>query len=155
MGAYSPPSPGYNTSSYTQATIAAATPTAWTTGNNPITLWTVTGTIRVLACYGKVGATAFTSTAGTGTLSVGIAALATQFLGTTTVNGTTNFIANATWIDTSPTLISEILSTAVHTVHNGNITLTILTNSMTAGAVVMYLDWIPVSAGATVVSGNP
>lgn|SRR3990167_6665018 len=155
MGAYSPLVPSYNTTRYAQPTIQSATPTAWTTGNSPITLWTVTGTIRILNVYGKVGATAFTSTAGTGTLAIGIAASTGQFLAATTANGTTNFIANATWIDTTPALTSEILPTAVHTIHSGNIILTIATNSMTAGAVNLYIDWVPVSAGATVVSGSP
>src|SRR3990167_6367725 len=117
MGAYSPLVPSYNTTRYAQPTIQSATPTAWTTGNSPITLWTVTGTIRILNVYGKVGATAFTSTAGTGTLAIGIAASTGQFLAATTANGTTN--------------------------------------SIPAGAVNLYIDWVPVSAGATVVSGSP
>jgi hypothetical protein len=37
----------------------------------------------------------------------------------------------------------------------GNVILTIATNNMTAGAANLYMDWIPISAGATVVSGSP
>lgn len=141
---------GYNTTRYAQPTLASATPVAWTTGNSPVTLWTVTGTI-LARVYGVVGATAFTSTGGTGTLAVGVASNTGVFLAASTVNGTTNFIANSAWIDTTPTVLAEIMASAAWTVSTGNIILTVATNSMTAGAVVMYCDWIPVTAGATVV----
>lgn len=150
----SPAGPGYATSRYAQPTIASATPTAWTTANSPITLWTVTGSIRARV-YGVVGATQFTSTAGTGTLAIGAAGATGAFIAATTANGTTNFVANAAWVDTTPTVVAELEAQATWVVLTGNIILTIATNNMTAGAVNLYLDWLPVSAGATVVSGSP
>lgn len=147
---------GYNSSRYNQPTVASATPTAWTTGNSPITLWTVTGTI-LARCYGVVGGTQVNSTGGTGTLAVGVATATGVLIPASTANGTTNFVANAAWVDASPTVLGEILAATQNpfTVITGNILLTIATNSMTAGAVQLFLDWIPVTAGATVVSGSP
>ena len=156
----SPVGTTYSTSRYAQPTIQSATPTAWTTGNSPITLWTITGTI-LCRLHGAVGATQFTSTAGTGTLAIGVAAATGSFIAATTANGTTNFIANAVWFDTAPTVTQKLWNVtsanpgAWTELANTNIILTIATNSMTAGAVNLYLDWIPVSSGATVVSGSP
>lgn len=141
---------GYKTTTYTQPTLASATPVAWTTGNSPVTLFTVTGSV-LARVYGVVGATAFTSTGGTGTLAVGVASTTGVFLAASTVNGTTNFIASAAWVDTTPTVLAEVLASAAWVVCTGNIILTVATNSMTAGAVVMYCDWIPLTSGASVV----
>lgn len=147
--------PGWYTSRYAQPTIASATPVAWTTGNSPITLWTVTGSI-LCRVYGVIGATAFTSTGGTGTLEIGVTAATATLVAQGTVSGGAQFPANAVWVDGTPTLRAEILttSTAPWVLVNNNIILTVATNSMTAGAVNLYLDWIPVGT-ATVVSGSP
>jgi hypothetical protein len=136
---------------YSQPTLALATPVAWTTGNSPVTLWTVTGTI-LCRVYGAVGATAFTSTAGTGTLAVGVAGATGAFIAATTANGTTNFIASAAWMDTAPTVTAKVLAAipAAWVLCTGNIILTVATNSMTAGAVTMFCEWIPLTAGANV-----
>lgn len=141
---------GYNVTTYSQPTIQSATPVAWTTANSPITLWTVTGTV-LCRVYGVVGATQFTSTVGTGTLAVGVAGNTGVFMAATTANGTTNFVANAEWMDTAPTVTAKLQAQAQWVVCTGNIILTVATNNMTAGSVVMYCDWIPVTAGATVV----
>ena len=139
----------FNTTKYAQPTIQSATPTAWTTGNSPVTLFTVTGTV-LARVYGVVGATPFTSTGGTGTLAVGVAGATGAFIAASTANGTTNFVANAAWVDATPTLTAEAIPATAWTLVTGNIILTIATNSMTAGAVTMYCDWIPVSTGASV-----
>lgn len=152
-----PLNPGYNTTRYHQPTIASATPTAWTTGNSPITLFTVTGSI-LARLYGVVGATQLTSTGGTGTLAIGVSGNTAVLLAQTTVNGTTNFIASASWVDNAPTVTAKILSATENpfTLVTANIILTIATNSMTAGAMDLYLDWMPVpGTSATVVSGSP
>jgi hypothetical protein len=141
---------GYNTTKYTQPTLASATPVAWTTGNSPVTLFTVTGTVRCRV-YGVVGATQFTSTGSTGTLAVGVAGNTAVFIAATTANGSTNFVANAEWMDTAPTVTAKLEAQATWVICTGNIILTVATNSMTAGAVVMYCDWVPVTAGASVV----
>jgi hypothetical protein len=141
----------YNTALYTQPTIQLATPLAWTTANSPITLWTVTGTV-LARVYGVVGAVAFTSTAGTGTLAVGVTGATGALIAATTANGTTNFVANAAWMDTTPAVTAEVLAAipADWVLLTGNIILTVATNNMTAGAVVMYCDWVPVTVGAGV-----
>lgn len=143
----------FRTNTYTQPTVASATPTAWTTGNSPVTLFTVTGAI-MCRVFGVTGATALTSTGGTGTLAVGIPTSAGLFLATTTVNGTTNFVISSVWLDTTPTVLGEVLAGNALTwtlVNNSIISLVIATNSMTAGAMSVYCQWVPVSAGATVV----
>ncbi len=154
MGSYSPQVPAYNTTRYAQPTVQSATPTAWTTANSPITLYTVTGSI-LCRLRGVVGGTQLTSTAGTGTAAAGVATATTVLLPTTTANGTTNFVANAAWVDSTPAVLAEAEAAATWVLLTGNIILTIATNNMTAGAVNLYLDWVPVSAGATVVSGSP
>jgi hypothetical protein len=144
----------WRTTTYTQPTLASATPVAWTTANSPVTIFTVTGSV-ICRVYGVVGATAFTSTGSTGTLALGISGTTGLFIAATTANGT-NFIANSVWIDTAPTVLGKALPTLSATLNvllaNANIILTVATNSMTAGAVVVYCDWFPVSAGASVAS---
>ena len=147
--------PAYNTSRYAQPTVASATPTAWTTANSPVTLWTVTGSI-VARVYGVVGATPFASTSSTGTLAIGVASATGAFIAATTANGT-NLIASTAWMDNAPTVTAKVLAAipAAWVLVTGNIILTIATNSMTAGAINLFCDWMPVTAGATVVSGSP
>ncbi len=140
---------GYNTTKFAQPTVQSATPVAWTTANSPVALWTVTGSV-LARVYGVVGGTAFASTATTGTLSVGVAGNVGVFLPTTTANGT-NLIANTAWVDNAPTVTAKIIASAAWVVTTGNIILTVATNTMTAGAIVMYCDWIPITAGASVV----
>jgi hypothetical protein len=85
---------------------------------------------------------------------VGILGSVQTFLPTTTANGSTQLILNSIWIDATPTLLAEVLAGNALTwvlLNNANITLTIATNSMTAGGMNLYCDWIPVSVGATVV----
>ena len=141
--------PGYYTPVFTKADVTAVT--AWSTANSPITLFTVTGT--VLARIYGITVTALTSTGSTGTLAVGVTGTTTAFLGTTTADGT-NFATGSVWLDTSPTIRTEALVAANLTtmlLNGANVILTIATNNMTAGAMTLYCDWAPVSAGATVV----
>src|SRR3954471_10900154 len=92
---------GFNTAILTKADVTNGTGTvAWTTANTGLTLFTVTG--AVLARVYGVASTLITSTAGTGTLAVGITASTGAFLAATTANGTTNFIANSIWVGTTP-----------------------------------------------------
>lgn len=141
----------YYTTTYAQPTLASATPVAWTTGNSPVTLFTVTGTV-LCRVYGVVGATQFTSTLNTGTLALGVTGATGALIAATTADGSVNFVANAAWMDSTPTVTAEVLASIPHgwVLLTGNIILTIAVNSMTAGAVVLYCDWIPVTAGASV-----
>ena len=125
---------------------------AWTTANSPITLFTITGTVRIRITADVT--TAVTSTANTGTLAVGIAGSTGLFFAAATVNGT-NFPLNAVWelIATAP-LATQVADTAAQdagfTVSNTNVILTIATNNMTAGGMRIYAQWTPLSPGATV-----
>ena len=141
----------WQTAIYAQPTIASATPVAWTTANSPVTLFTVTGTV-MCRVFGTVGATAFTSTAGTGTLALGVTGATGAFIAATTANNTTNFVANAAWVDTTPAVTAEALaSSSGWFLTTGDIILTIATNNMTAGAAHVYCQWIPVSTDGAVV----
>lgn len=150
VGGVIAPLTGYYTTKYTQPTVQSATPTAWTTANSPVNLFTVTGSV-LCRVYGVVGATPLNSTAGTGTLAIGVTGNTGALIAATTANGTTNFVANAAWVDTTPTVTAEAMAAATWTVLTGNIILTVATNNMTAGAIVVYCDWIPLTAGANVV----
>lgn len=142
---------GFNTTIFTKADVTAAT--AWTTANSGLTLFTVTGAV-LCRIYG-VTTTLLTSTSNTGTLAVGITGTTGLFIAATTANGSTNFIANSIWLDNAPTVKGKALPTLSNTLNvalsNANVILTIATNNMTAGAMKLYCDWIPVSPGATVV----
>lgn len=136
---------------YTKAAIQTA-PGAWTTANSPLTLFTVTGTV-LMQVYGVV-TTGFTSTGTTGTVEIGVTGNTACLLPQVTANGT-NFPTGAVWTDGSPTLKAESLGDAFSAVlvANTNVIGTIATNNMTAGGIVLYCRWIPISAGATV-TGN-
>lgn len=156
MGVTVGPNPigGYNTATYTKAAVQTGGAAAWLTTSSPLTLFTVTGTV-LARVFGVVGATAFTSTNDDGTLAIGIVAATGLFIPATTVNnaGGTLAIGNI-WQDATPTLKGEVLAAtplAWATVVNTPIILTIATNSMTAGAITLYCQWVPLSAGATVV----
>lgn len=144
---------GYNTTVFTKADVTAAT--AWTTANSPITIFTVTGTVKC-RIYGVVGSVAFNSAGGppgTGTLALGIASSTGFFMAATTANGTTAFPANAPWADATVTALAhiEVSPNSLNTYLSTNVILTIATNNMTAGSMSIFCDWIPVTAGATVV----
>lgn len=137
---------------YTKPDVTAGAD-SWTQAHSPVRLFTVTGT--VLARVVGVTMTPLTSTGGTGTLAVGVAGATGAFIAATTVNNTTNFVANAAWVDTTPTVTAEVLAAipAGWVLCTGNIILTVATNDMTAGGETLYCQWVPFSAGATVV-GN-
>lgn len=145
---------GYNTATFTKAAVASGGATAWTTANSPLTLFAVTGTV-LMRLYGVVGATALTSTGGLGTLSIGVATSVQLFLPTSAVSGAGGqFAIGATWIGATPTIGAAIPLLANLTwVYNtaNNVILTVATADMTAGAITVYANWVPLSPGATVV----
>ena len=145
-----PGGPGWNTAKHTKADVTAVT--AWSTANSPVTLFTVTG--AVLARVYAYSTAAMTSVSNTGTLAVGVAGATTAFLGTTTIN-TTNFptAGGEAWVDTSATLKVEPLpgtSGWQLLVDGTDIILTIVTNNMDAGGMVVVCDWIPLSSDGAV-----
>lgn len=149
FSSYIPPSALSRLATYTQAALQTATPTAWTTGNSPVTLFTVTG--KVLMQVMAVVTTALTSTGANGTVSIGVAGATAALLPLTVVDGT-NFPLGAVWTDASPTLKAESLGDAYSAVFeaDANVIATIATNSITAGGLIIYCRWIPLSPGASV-----
>lgn len=146
------PTKNYYSTPKTFADVTAGT--AWTTGNSPITLFTVTGTV-LCRVYGVVGSTALTSTGGLGTLQVGIAGSISLMLPLSAANGAAGqFAANAVWVGATPTALGAVPLLANLTwafINGANVILTVATASMTAGSITMYCDWVPISAGASVV----
>ncbi len=148
--------------------IASASATL-TTGNSPVTLFTVTGVVamRTLATVG----TGLTSTGSTGTLSVGVTGSVDVLLKAMTANGT-KLPTGAMWAGGStPGSANDGVNKAEGygpgtpaaatalgnqsgwvAVNNTNVICTIATNSMTAGAITFYCEWYPISSGATVVA---
>lgn len=127
---------------------------SWTTAHSPVTLFTVTGSVW-LRVYGVVGATALTSTGGLGTLSIGISGTVGLYLPLSTVSGAAGqFAIGSVWVGATPTLLSAVplLANLTWAINNGaNVILTVATADMTAGAMTIYADWMPISSGATVV----
>lgn len=122
------------------------------TGYDTAAAFTVTGDVKA-RIYGVIGATPLTSTSGTTTLSVGTTAAATAIIGASTINNTTNFTANAAWVDSSPTVNCEGLASARFVLGGGaDIVMTRNVDDITAGALTLYCEWIPLSTGATVVA---
>ena len=125
---------------------------AWTTANNGLVLFTITGLVR-FRVVGRT-TTAITSTGGTGTLAITNTAAVTSMIAATTANGTTNFILNSVWVDTTPAVVTDPVVAANDLGwYSGTTTiiLGIATNNMTAGGMDIVCEWTPLSAGSTVV----
>lgn len=144
----------WETATFTKADVTAAGSSgAWTTANSPITIATITGRVKIRA-YGIV-TTNFTSTGSTGTLAVGVANATTLLINTITANGTLlqeGFIVGTT----SAAIMNLLQSSGLFLTSNaGDVILTIGANNMTAGGMTIYIEWIPLSEGATVVAATP
>jgi hypothetical protein len=100
--------------------------------------------------------TLLVSTSNNGTLAVGVTGNTGSFLAATTVDGT-NFPTGSVWAgDTSPTVKSEVFSACALNwapiAGGADIIATIATNSLTAGALTLYCQYIPLSTSARVVA---
>lgn len=124
--------------------------TALTTALSPVTAFVVSG--LVIAKVVGISNAALASTSTTGTLAVGVSGATTVALGTTTINGTNFPAANTVWIDTSPTVLAEVMVAANLTgfLTASNIIVTVATNNMTTGGLYLYCIWEPVSPNASV-----
>jgi hypothetical protein len=125
-----------------------------TTGASPYTLFNVDGDV-VARVFGTVQ-TLLVSTSNNGTLAVGVTGNTGSFLAATTVDGT-NFPTGSVWAgDTSPTVKSEVFSACALNwapiAGGADIIATIATNSLTAGALTLYCQYIPLSTSARVVA---
>lgn len=135
------------TSVFTKADVTAGT--AWTTGNSPITVFTVTGNV-MLNVFGVV-TTPLTSTSSTGTIALGTASGTGTIIAATTVNGTKLHTTGFVWCDTTASSnIAAMSGTTAWYACSGNLIVTIATNSLTAGGIILYCNWVPMSAGSSV-----
>lgn len=137
--------------SHVKADVTAGT--AWTTANSPVTIFTVTGDVLCRA-YAVV-TTNMTSASSTGTLELGVTGVTAGLLVMDTVDGTA-FQSGDVW-----TLIAaadngggQIADEWFFIGNGADILLTVATNNMTAGGVTIYLEYIPISSGASVVSAG-
>jgi hypothetical protein len=140
------------TKRFAKKTISAAG-SSLTTGASPVSFFTVTGDVLVRV-YATVG-TALASTLNNGTLALGVSGNTGACIAATTADGT-NFAAGTVWAgDTSPAVKGEALSAGALNgvlIKDEDIICTVATNSMTAGTMEIYCEWIPLSAGASVVA---
>lgn len=121
------------------------------TGYDTAVAFTVTGDVKVNV-YGVVGATGITSTSGTTTLSVGTTEAPASVIAATTIDNA-QFAATDVWLDASPTVDSETITDYWNIIGGGaDIVLTRSVDDITAGTLTLYCEWIPLSAGATVVA---
>ncbi len=134
-----------------------------TTAASPYSLFTLTG--DVLARVFATVQTLLVSTSNNGTLKVGVSGLLDAFLSVATVDGT-NFVSGTAWaMGTSGTVTKKAGDIASQGIGVGAgsrdfvlvasstpIIATIATNSLTAGAMTFYCQYIPLSSGATVVA---
>lgn len=125
--------------------------TAWETTSSPVSLFTVTGDVLVRV-FGTVQTTV-ESASNTGTLEVGVSGNTAVLLAQTTADGT-NLLAGVAWVDATATTKGKKATDGDWFVIAGgeDIILTVATNNMTAGAVTVYCEYIPLSDGATVVT---
>jgi hypothetical protein len=139
---------GWNVATYTNDDMSVD----WETSGSPLTLFDVTGDVAVRV-FGWSDA-AITSTAGTGTIAIGVTGSTAHLLPATTLNNTTHFPgAGYVWADASPTThIDEIPAGGnFHAIVGGfDIIATIATNSVTAGAITLVCQWYPLTPGSTV-----
>lgn len=139
---------GSNLATFTKADVTAAT--AWTQVNSPVTIFTVTGTVK-MRLFGKV-TTALTSTAGLGTLALGTPDNIAAVIAATAVNGTKLHTVNFIWADDTASSKSAVLPNTGNwfVVSDTTVVVTIATADMTAGGINIYSEWQAVTPGASV-----
>ena len=122
--------------------------TGWATTDTP-DIFTVTGDVLV-RCFGTVQ-TQLTSTADTGTISLGVEGSTAVLLPVTQANGV-RLDAGDVWIDADSDKKALAAGNADWFIVAGgaDIIATIATNNITAGAMTVYCEWIPLSANGDV-----
>lgn len=120
-------------------------------GYDTAVAFTVTGDVKVRV-WGVVGATAITSTSGTTTLSVGTTEAPASIIAASTIDNS-NFNATDVWVDATAIVDSESNADYWNIIGGGaDISLTRSVDDITAGTLTLYCEWVPLSAGATVVA---
>jgi hypothetical protein len=122
----------------------AITYAAATTGAvGATTLFTVTGTVGV-RIFGVVSGTDLT---GSGTLEVGVTGATAGLIAQTTG---TNLDVGEIWVDNGPAVVEGLPALSI--ISGKDIIQTIGTNTITAGTIIYYCLWFPISADGNVVA---
>ena len=111
------------------------------------TLFTVTGAVLVRV-FG-VCTTALEEAAPTATIEAGVAGSTASIIAQTTASA---IIANEIWLDASPTTIVEPIPSQFIIGNGQDIIQTIGAQAVSAGVLIYYCVWEPISSGATVVA---
>lgn len=121
--------------------------------NTAVAVFTVTGNVRARAM--GVVSTAIEADAGNdGTISLGVEDNVAILLPVVTVNET-NFAASDVWADATTTKEADVLENGGSWVVIGggeDIEINVLVEDITAGVIDLYVEWVPLSSGATVVA---
>ena|SRR3990167_8243429 len=110
-----------------------------------VTVFTVTGInyVQRLIPYCTVDLVS-----ATGTISLGRAAAVTALLGVTTA---ADLDANEYWLSTTPGSGFIALPAALKdSIYATDVTIDVLTLGISAGAIIFYIEYIPISAGAVI-----
>lgn len=122
------------------------------TGDSPVTLFTVTGTVMARA-VGEV-TTNLTSASNTGTISLGVSDAAAALIPAATADGT-ELQAGDVWFNATSGSKAGVLpddGSWVVIAAGADIVMTIATNNITAGGITTYVQYVPLSAGASIVA---
>lgn len=122
------------------------------TGWDNAAVFTVTGDV-IAAVVGVVGDTPITSTSGTTVLALGTTESGTGLIGNSTVDNS-QFAATDVWVDGTPTVDCEAVSTADYRVIGGGADIILARNvdDITGGALTLYCWWRPLSIDGNVVA---
>lgn len=121
------------------------------TGFDTAASFTVTGTVAVRA-WGVVGATGITSTSGTTTLELGVTG-STALLIAQTIIDNSDFAANDVWVNNNPAESFAARPDTFQIVSNGlDINLTRSVDDITAGVLVLYVEYYPISSDGNIVA---
>ena len=115
--------------------------------NDPYVIFTVTGTV-LASVFGICG----TGITGSATIECGVVGSGQTATIIPQIVDAADLIADEIWTDATPTTFAEALPGKK--IISGNIILTLGAANITAGTILMYCVWEPLSSGATVVAGT-
>ena len=111
---------------------------------DPLTLFTVTGTVK-MKLFATCGVNL--ASAGGGTVSVGTAITAAGLIAATTA---TDIDANEIWHDATPDASVELWTVATEKIVRQDVIMTVGTADVTAGELTFHCIWAPISADGNV-----
>ena len=114
-----------------------------------VTLFIVTGVVQIRKLFCVID-TSFSSTSGTTTAGVGVSGSTGVIIAATNL---TSLVANRVWVDSTPVASAEpIPDNNIFVANGADIIIGFSVNDITAGALTIYCEWQPISAGATLVA---